>query len=232
MTPLETKAELSLVVDDSIDTAQWTLEQTTGSFESRRAQMLELGSSLIATYSEASAALALDYYEQARADAEARGRFVAEPFILDRVVPIRRGIAWAMNPLSTSDERAAIERLTDVLRSEVVRPYRDTVIGNRLRDPESVGYKRIASPGACGFCKMLAGRGAVYKQQSAHFAAHGNCQCTVQPWFRGQPGEEANVIEYMASRRNRTPQQRERVRAWIAAGHPEEAERLHTRSSR
>lgn len=232
MTPRESKAALGLVVDDSIDSIEWTLRRTSGSFEARRVQMLELGSSLVGYYSEGSAALAVDFYDESRGAARAAGRFAAEPIILDRVVGIRRGLAWAVEPLSTEDEQAAIDRLTDIMRSEVVRPYRDTVIGNRLRDKESVGYKRIASGGACGFCRMLAARGAVYKQATAYFAAHGNCQCTVQPWFRGQPGDEANVIEYMASRRNRTAKQRERVREWIAAEYPDEAERSHTRSSR
>lgn len=232
MTPRESKAALGFVIDDSIDSAEWALRRTSGSFEVRRLQMIETGSSLIGYYAEGSAALAVDFYDESRSKARAKGRFAAEPVILDRVVAIRRGLAWAVEPLSTENEQAAIDRLTDIMRSEVVRPYRDTVIGNRLRDKESVGYKRIASGGACGFCRMLAGRGAVYKQATAYFASHGNCQCTVQPWFRGQPGDEANVIEYMASRRNKSAKQRQRVREWIASEYPDEAERSHTRSSR
>lgn len=232
MTPLESKAALGLVVDDSVDSIEWTLRRTSGSFESRRLQLLETGSALIGYYSEGSAALAVDFYQDARADAGARGRFAAEPVVLDRTVRIRRGLAWAAEPLSIEDDVEALNRLSDVMRSEVVRPYRDTVLGNRLRDSQAVGYKRIASPSACGFCRMLAGRGAVYREATAYFAAHGNCQCTVQPWFRGQPGEEANVIEYIASRRNKTPAQRERVRQWIAAQYPDEANRPHIRTSR
>lgn len=229
---LESKAALAVITDDGIDSMVWTLRRTSGSFESRRLQMLEVGSSLIGYYSEASAALGVDMYDDARAEASVRGRFNADPIILDRTVRVRRGLAWASDPLSTDDEQAAIDRLTDILRTEVARPYRDTVIGNRLRDRQSVGYRRVASGSACGFCRMLAGRGAVYKQASAYFASHGNCQCTVVPVFQGQAGEEANVIEYMASRRNKTEKQRARVREWIAAEYPDEAERSHTRTSR
>lgn len=232
MDPLESKAALAVLTDDGIDSIRWTLQRSSGSFEARRLQLLEVGSSLIGYYSEASAALGVDIYDESRAAAQAKGKFAAQPVILDRTVKIRRGIAWASDPLSTDDEQAAIGRLADILRTEIARPYRDTVIGNRLNDKQSVGYKRIAAASACGFCKMLASRGAVYKQQSAYFASHGNCQCTVVPVFRGEVGEEANVIEYMASRRNKTGKQRARVREWIAAEYPEEAERPHIRVSR
>lgn len=232
MDPLESKAALAVLTADGVDSMQWTLQRTSGSFESRRLQLLEVGSSLIGYYSEASAALGVDMYDESRAAAKAKGAFSAEPIVLDRTVRIRRGIAWASEPLSIDDEKSAIDRLTDILRTEVARPYRDTVIGNRLRDRQSVGYRRIASASACGFCKMLAGRGAVYKQESAYFASHGNCQCTVVPVFQGQAGEEANVIEYIASRRNKTEKQRARVREWIAAEYPEEASRPHVRTSR
>lgn len=232
MDPLESKAALAIVTADGVDSIQWTLKRTSGSFESRRIQLLEVGQSLIGYYSEASAALGVDLYDEQRAKAAVSGRFSAEPIILDRTVKIRQGLAWASEPLSTDDEQAAIERLSNILRTEVARPYRDTVIGNRLRDPRAGGYQRVASSSACGFCKMLAGRGAVYKQATAYFASHGNCQCTVVPWFKGQAGEEANVIEYMASRRHKTDAQRKRVREWIAAQYPEEAARPHIRTSR
>lgn len=232
MTPLESKAALGLVVDDSVDSIEWTLRRTSGSFESRRLQLLDTGTALVAYYSEGSAALAADFYEDARSDAGVRGNFAARAVVLDRTVNIRRGFAWAAEPLSIDNDVEALNRLTDVMRSEVVRPYRDTVLSNRLRDSQAVGYKRIASSSACGFCRMLAARGAVYREATAYFAAHGNCQCTVQPWFRGQPGQEANVIEYIASRRKKTPAQRERVRQWIAAEYPDEADRRHIRTSR
>jgi len=230
--PLESKAALAVVTADGVDALSWTLQRTSGSFEVRRLQLLEVGSSLIGYYSEASAALGVDMFDDSRAAAKAKGAYTAEPIILDRTVRIRRGLAWASEPLSVDDEQAAIDRLSDILRTEVARPYRDTVIGNRLRDRQAVGYKRIASASACGFCRMLAGRGAVYKQETAYFASHGNCQCTVVPVFRGQAGEEANVIEYMASRRNKTEKQRARVREWIAAEYPDEADRPHIRVSR
>ena len=62
-----------------------------------------------------------------------------------------------------------------------------------------VGYRRVARPGACDFCSMLAGRGAVYKsRQRAAFVGqsgrvrgtrqigasyHDNCSCVVEPLY-------------------------------------------------
>jgi hypothetical protein len=66
--------------------------------------------------------------------------------------------------------------------------YNDTMTGNSLRDPLSVGWIRVAEPGACAFCLMLASRGSygiLYRsEQTANFRAHspgknggGLCRC-------------------------------------------------------
>lgn len=217
MTPQESKAALRILTADAKDSIEWTLRRTSGSFESRRFQLLETGSALIGYYSEGSSALAVDFYEEARADAQAVGRFAAAPVILDRTVKIRRGLAWASEPLSVDDDTAALGRLTEIVGSEVVRPYRDTVLTNRRRDPQAAGWVRIASGAACGFCKALAAKGAVYREASADFAAHDNCTCTCAPVFKGgELGPEASVMQYMASKRRRTPAERQRIREWAA----------------
>ena len=72
-----------------------------------------------------------------------------------------------------------------------------TIDGNRA----VVGYRRIARPGACEFCQMLAGRGAVYKSQRSASGVvgragrargdqrvgqsyHDNCRCVTEPIYR------------------------------------------------
>jgi len=217
VTPQESKAALRVLAGDAADTIEWSLRRSSGSFESRRFQLLETGSALVGYYSEGSAALAVDFYDESRADARAAGRFAAEPVILDRTVKIRRGLAWASAPLALDDDAAALGRLREVLASEVVRPYRDTITTNRLRDPQAAGWTRIASGSSCGFCKALAAKGAVYRERSASFAAHDNCTCTCAPVFNGgETGPEASVIQYMASKRRRTPAERQRIREWAA----------------
>jgi len=63
---------------------------------------------------------------------------------------------------------------------------------------------------------MLADRGAVFLDTSAVFAAHPNCKCTAQPVFGTDDyGEEANVMQYMASRKRSSPEARARLRDYL-----------------
>jgi hypothetical protein len=195
------------------------LRRTDGSWESRRVQLLDTVPGVAAFYSEASSALAADFYDETRSVTRVSGAYSAVPVVLDRTVKIRRGVAWASEALSTDDWALAEARMAQLIRSEVARPYRDTVITNRRQDKACVGWKRITRGAAsCAFCRALADRGAVYKEETAYFAAHGDCMCTCAPVFRGgDVGEEADVMQYMASRRNKpSPAQRARMKDWIS----------------
>jgi hypothetical protein len=64
---------------------------------------------------------------------------------------------------------------------------------------------------------MLADRGAVYRDTSAHFSSHPHCHCTAAPEFKGgQIGPEADVVQYSASKRRATAKDRQRVREYLA----------------
>lgn len=215
MTALESKRALSLLADDAEDTARWMVGRTSGAFESRRLQLLDTVPDVIGYYSEGSAALAADAYMDARLGIA--GSFAATPIVLDRTVKIRRGVAWASDPLRADDFELSSSRFAKLARTEVTRPYRDTTLGNGARDGMFIGYKRIARAESCGFCKALADRGAVYKKNTAYFAAHDNCQCTAAAAFVGQPhGPEASVMQYVASKRRRTADEKARINAWAA----------------
>jgi len=98
---------------------------------------------------------------------------------------------------------------------ETSRPYRDTILENRKRDPSAVGWRRITN-GGCKLCRMLADRGAIFMDTTARFAAHTNCKCTAQPVFStGDYGEEASVMQYMASQKRSTPTSRARLREYL-----------------
>lgn len=216
MTALESKRALTLLGDDAEDTARWMVGRTSGSFESRRLQLLDTVPGVIGYYSEGSAALAAEAYMDARLGVA--GSFAAAPIVLDRTVKIRRGVAWASDPLKVGDFELSAARLSKLARSEMTRPYRDTTLGNGARDGMFVGYKRIARAASCGFCKALADRGAVFKQNTAYFAAHDNCQCTAAAAFVGQPhGPEASVMQYTASKRRRTPAEKAAINDWAAS---------------
>lgn len=216
MTALESKQALTVLADDAEDTARWMVDRTSGSFEARRLQLLDTVPEVVGYYSEGSAALAADAYMDARWGVS--GAFAAAPIVLDRTVKIRRGVAWASDPMSLGDFELASSRFAKLVRTEMTRPYRDTTLGNGSRDGMFVGYKRIARGESCGFCKALAARGAVFKKNTVYFAAHDDCQCTAAAAFVGQPhGPEADVMQYTASKRRRTPAEKAAINDWAAS---------------
>jgi len=215
--PRESRAALKLLTTEAVGMSLDLLARIKGSPEVRRAALLDGVPGLIGYYSDGSAALAADFYDEERELAGVSSRFTSEAVVLDRTVKIRRGIAWASDPLFVDDRDLAGARMAEIVQLNTARPFRDTILTNRQNDPAAIGWKRVTS-GGCAFCKALASRGATYKEETAHFASHPNCHCTAAPVFRnGETGPEASVTQYMASRRNRTPEQRERIRDWISA---------------
>jgi hypothetical protein len=198
-----------------VRSAQQVLAATSGAPEVRRYDLLGAVPEVIGYYADGSAALAADFYEDARARAGVTARFTAEVSLEDRTVKIRRGIAWAAEPLFEGDEALAGARLAEVVSLDAARPFRTTVLANRRRDPEAVGWRRVTS-GGCRMCRMLADRGAVYRHDTARFAAHPNCHCGAEPVFgANDTGETASTLQYVASKRNRTPAQQAELRDYL-----------------
>lgn len=61
----------------------------------------------------------------------------------------------------------AISKLIGYGDRRVQNVYRDQIERIAEGDPYSVGWQRLAYAGACAFCRMLAGRGAVYKTNAS-----------------------------------------------------------------
>lgn len=213
VTARESRAALQLVTSEAVNTSLALLARVPGSPEARRAALLDSIPPIIGYFAEGSAALAVDFYEETRADAGVDREFLTELVINDRTVKIRRAVAWAAEPLFVGED--AGERLREVVQLEVARPHRDTILTNRRNDPASVGWRRITN-GGCKFCRMLADRGAVYSQATARFAAHTNCHCVAEPVFEGEAiGPQASAIQYIASKRSRTAAERAHLRDYL-----------------
>lgn len=215
MSARESRAALQLVTAEAVAYATDLANRVAGSPEVRRLALLDGVPELIGYYSEGSAALAADFYEEERELAEVRSRFAAEAVVEDRTVKIRRSIAWAASPWFDDSGDSVDARLAEVVQLETARPYRDTITTNRSNDPDAVGWRRVTA-GGCPFCRMLADRGAVYKSDTARFASHTNCHCVAQPVFTtNDTGVEASVLQYRASRRSRSPEQRAELRQYL-----------------
>lgn len=83
------------------------------------------------------------------------------------------------------DEAVAtvMRRTAQVARTEVPLVAR-TIPAKAAETPSVTGFRRwrrVPGPGACGFCLMLAARGAVYRDPVvAGGQYHANCRCTVE----------------------------------------------------
>jgi hypothetical protein len=215
LTAGESKAALQIVTAAAVNTVTTLLGRVSGSPEQRRALLLEGVPEVVAYYSAGSSALAADFYDDERERAAPPKLYLAEPIVIDRTEKIRRAVAWASDPLFSGDPGATSARLAEVVSLESARPFRDTVLTNRRRDPSAVGWRRVTS-GGCKLCVMLASRGAVYTDQTARFATHGHCKCSAQPVFSSSDyGDEANVMQYVASRKRRTPEQQANLREYL-----------------
>lgn len=200
---------------------------------------------ILGDYVDGSAALALDWYEELRGESNPRKIFRAQPFTLitnDDISAMVAKSTEALHELELQAEREIEEMATalreslELLDSGVLQAvhngFRDTVTENVTADPESVGWKRFARPGACKFCLMLAAKGAVYTKETARFAAHaavvdgkrrgGDCQCIAGPEFAGdEVWDEATPLQYTASQRKRTPEQAAKLREYLNEHYPD-----------
>lgn len=164
--------------------------------------------------------LAAEWYENLRDASPAGGTF--SPSIRGNAATdwIEREVtAYAKSfERGIADELAKMEAEVEaLLQKEVARGFRETIIGNADDDREAIGFSRVARPGACPMCLMLAGKGAVYKTEStARFAAHGDCYCLARPAFRGGAhGPEASVEQYVAAKSRRTPEQQQALKEYL-----------------
>ena len=82
---------------------------------------------------------------------------------------------------------------------------RETLVETMKADPAVGGWQRVTSGRACAFCRMLADRGAVYKEATADFASHDHCSCSAEPVF-GDVKRRAR--DFVPSTRQRGPDAR------------------------
>lgn len=77
---------------------------------------------------------------------------------------------------------------------------RQTLMGALQADPAARGWQRVTDGSPCAFCRMIAGRGIVFKGEgSADFQAHGHCGCSAEPAFEGsrtRPENERFAAEW------------------------------------
>lgn len=156
---------------------------------------------VIDEYSRTSAALGAEFYDAERDAAGVPGTFtvpVADPPPGEKT---EASLRWATKdvwdrdpdeateaqsqPLAVRLEQAA-KKAEQVAQKLVADTGRSTVIDAVREDVEATAWARTAALGACAFCKLLASRGSVFKEDTVRFEAHDGCHCGAVPVFRGQ----------------------------------------------
>lgn len=89
-------------------------------------------------------------------------------------------------------ERSPRDALAGIGDQLLHRQSRETMVANAVR--ENVRWGRHASASACGWCRMLATRGAVYGSAELAESSHPSCHCMAVPARNGRY-EEAPYVE-------------------------------------
>lgn len=237
-TPDEVRTALTAVTAAAA-TELATAAEPAESAEELRALLSLAAPIIVSDYSDGTAALALDWYEELREIAAPRRPFAPEPIRLVtdeyvRSVVAASTVALVDDPAGTSTEvlDVTLRLVVDSIPEIVADGFRDTITTNAVNDPASAGWKRFARPGACKFCLMLAAKGAVFTEKTARFAAHGavmagkrkggDCQCIAGPEFGGRDiWTEATPMQYLASRPRRDAYDRARLREYLNENYPD-----------
>lgn len=169
-------------------------------------EWIEAVRALVEQYGSASSSLAADYYEAERVAARVTGRFTVPLVGPPPEEQVENSLRWATkdiwerdpeDPATTEAQRQPLEvrleqaekKSETVAQKLVTDQGRDTVQEAVRQDRQATAWARVAALGACYFCKALAIRGVVYKQDTAGFQAHDGCHCGVVPVFKGQKFE-------------------------------------------
>jgi len=191
-------------------------------------QLLPVVRDLTDAYGAATAVVAADFYEDARAAAGVPGIYRARPAPGPPTEQVDAATRFALTPLWSRDPRYgdALRQLAGDTGRLIRAVGHDTVTRSADGDPRATGWQRITAPGACKFCVGLASRGGVYKRATVRFASHTNCKCSTSPTWDPDAREVA-VEAYQASARTSrmSPEarraHRENTRAWLNRDFPD-----------
>jgi hypothetical protein len=139
---------------------------------------------LMDMYGAAAATLAADWYDELRAQTEARGSFRAVPAVLPDTGRTDSLARWSAGAVFTADPSpaGAVARAAGGLQRIIFNADRETVTYSSVQDRAARGWRREGR-GDCDLCTLLLGRGAVYTEASSQFETHDRCRCIGVPAF-------------------------------------------------
>lgn len=135
--------------------------------ERTKAVLFEAFPEVFNPYAAATSAVSASFYEEVRDAAGVKGQFAAET--LDEVETPRWHslVGFGTRSLEQSGTALMFSLLSGGLTSVLSTMAGDTIYGNAQKEPVKVGFQRVPKSGCCGFCGMLASRGAVYSSEAS-----------------------------------------------------------------
>ncbi len=174
--------------------------------------LVQVAEPVVSEFGDVAAVLSADYYDAAREQAGASGAFAAEPAPAPSVDRVSSVTGWGLR--EGSDVAGQLALIRGGLVRSVLGTGRDTVRAAAAADHAAYGWSRVARASGCRFCRMLAGRGTVYRKDTARFGSHDHCHCFAAPAFA--PGLAVSVEQHVATQRHVTAVDRARLRAYLA----------------
>ena len=153
------------VVDGLTTLASSDLAQLVGSMDpgrpgASRDVLLATVPGLLEPYIVAAGDAGATFYEVVRGIAAVGGRFLASTVAAPDESRYDALVRWAVGSWFHPDnETDVLTLLAGGAQRIVSGAFRDTIAGNAAVDDVLVGYQRVAAPGCCAFCAMLASRG-------------------------------------------------------------------------
>lgn len=207
-------AELQQIAGAAADDLAWIWDLSPES--EMLAALRDVLPAALDTYASAASVAASDSYDAARVAAEVAGSFEAI------VAPVR-DLGASMLIEWTTEKAKSSESLRSYVEGGVQRRLmntaNETVTLSAVEDPQARGWRRTTRVGACDFCRMVAGRGAIYRKSTARFSCHNDCYCSAVPSWGGS-GVRVDAYKASVANLRLTDVQRARMnaraRAWIA----------------
>ncbi|WP_433658050.1 hypothetical protein ACQPW1_39745 [Nocardia sp. CA-128927] len=148
--------QLNMLATQDI-TALWQ-EISLASNEQFRDIVVQAFPELLEPYTVAAAELGAEWYAES---APPQATYQPTSF-LPEPGGLTKSAEWALGATG----EAALDRLAGIAQRQIWNANRDTIIGNAETEPGST-WARVARPGACAFCAMLATRSDLYASKAA-----------------------------------------------------------------
>lgn len=185
--------------------------------EEVRDHLLDELPALMEDYHLSASSLAADWYDDLREAAEVRGAFQAITADLPDPKQLTATIRFGVGPLFTPSPSPAdaLTLLQGSVQRIMANGHRDTIRGSSVRDRRATGWARYGEGETCTFCRLLIGRGEVYRETTANFGAHDHCNCLAGPVF-GDAERVNGFVTKVNPDLDRKSADAQRAKEWMA----------------